>query len=238
MKILIPARFESTRFPGKPLIDLLGKSLIQRVYEKCSVISEKDTYVCTDDDRIYKHCLANNMKVLMTSNKCLTGTDRIYEASTNFDDDIFVNVQGDEPLISPDDILRVLKEYNNNVCCGMCNITNKDDFYNPSIPKVVIDKNKKLLYMSRAAIPTNKKLQFVKAKKQVCIYVFPKKALSEFGNNKYKSYLEEIEDIEILRFIELGYNIQMVDVSTCSVSIDHPSDVDRCINILKEQHNE
>ena len=240
-KIIIPARYKSSRFPGKSLVDLRGKSLIERVWERCCLaLPKEDVFVATEDDSIREHCEERGIQVIMTTDKCLTGTDRVYEASLNIDADLIVNVQGDEPLVSPDDILKVINTYRENptyVCCGMCPISFEDDFRSSSVPKVVTKDNGDLLYMSRAAIPTNKQLGFEKAMKQVCIYAFPQKALKDFGQSKEKSRLEQIEDIEILRFFELGYNIKMVETSQSSIAVDYPKDVERVVKAIEEYEN-
>ena len=101
--VIIPARFQSTRFPGKPLVDIFGKSMIHRVWEKCVEATSHDkVLVATDDQRIIEHCKNNNMEVLLTSNNCLTGTDRLYEVAQKRKTQLYINVQGDEPLISPE----------------------------------------------------------------------------------------------------------------------------------------
>ena len=238
VKIIIPARYESSRFPGKPLADLLGKSLIQRVWERCSLaVPSTDVFVATDDERIRKHCKGLGIQVLMTSSDCLTGTDRVYQACRNIKADVIVNVQGDEPLIRPDDITKIIEAHQDssiNVHCGMCPILSEEDFRSPSVPKVVTRDDGRLLYMSRAAIPTDKNLSFRGAMKQVCIYAFSRKALEDFGGCQRKSALESIEDIEILRFFELGYDIGMVEVSDSSIAVDFPEDIERVNKVIRE----
>jgi len=241
IKIVIPARYKSSRFPGKSLVDLNGKSLIQRVWERCCLaLPKENVFVATEDEVIKNHCEERGIQVIMTTDKCMTGTDRVYEASLNLNADLIVNVQGDEPLISPDDITNVIEKHiasPEKVHCGMCQIFKEEDFRNPSIIKVVTKENNEMILMSRAPIPTTKKSEFKKAMKQVCIYAFPKKALIDFGNSKQKTVLESIEDIEILRFIELGYDIEMVEVSDSSIAVDYPEDVDRVIRAIKEYDN-
>ena len=236
--VVIPARYKSSRLPGKPLVDLLGKSLIHRVWERCCLaVPAKDVYVATDDERISQHCVKFGIGVLMTSQDCLTGTDRVYEASKELDSQIIVNVQGDEPLIRPDDIIRVIEAHKAEpelVHCGMCPIASEEDFRSASVPKVVTRADGRLLYMSRAAIPTDKKLFFRKAMKQVCIYAFSKNHLEVFGQYGHKTPLESIEDIEILRFLEIGYEVGMVEVSDSSIAVDFPEDVERVIRAIRE----
>ena len=235
--IIIPARYTSSRFPGKPLVDILGKSLIQRVWELCCLaIPSRSVFVATESDVIKKHCEELDIQVIMTTSDCLTGTDRVYQASKCVDADFIVNVQGDEPLVSPDDIIKIIKSFHENpdfVHCGMCPILSGKDFHSSSVPKVVTRNDGRLLYMSRAEIPTDKKLSFSKAMRQVCIYAFPQKALKLFGEYNTKSALESIEDIEILRFLELGYEVQMVEVSSSSIAVDYPKDINRVVKVLK-----
>ena len=119
MKIvgMIPARYESSRFPGKPLVQINGKTLIKRVWEKArQAINEEDIYVLTDDQRIEEHCSKEGIKTVMTSTSCLTGTDRVYEASRKVTADIYINIQGDEPLIEPRDIKKVVEDQNLGPC--------------------------------------------------------------------------------------------------------------------------
>ncbi len=229
--IVIPARYNSSRFPGKPLADIKGKSMIFRVWEKClQVAKSKNILVATDDERIMSHCLKNSINAEMTSSECLTGTDRLFEIAKKKKHETYINVQGDEPLISPYDIETVISsslkkpEFTFN---AMCEIKNETDFRNPNIPKVVADKNRNLLYMSRAQIPSNKKLNFVRAMKQVCIYAFPRDILLSFGAQKEKTPLELIEDLEILRLIELGHTVKMVEVSGSSIAVDTKEDLEK-----------
>lgn len=234
--IVIPARYASTRYPGKPLIEIKGKSLIQRVWEKCAeALEPQHVYVATDDDKIAAHCKQNGMQVLMTSSTCLTGTDRVYEASQQLKYDMIINVQGDEPLVTPEDIRKILAvsiRQKSAVVCGMTQISEESDFRSPTVPKVVCNLNGELMYMSRAAIPTSKAFAFKQAHKQVCIYGFPPDLLKVFYKYGRKTPVEEIEDIEILRFVELGHKVQMVPLSTTAIAVDTPEDVTRVVEFL------
>ena len=229
--VVIPARYQSSRFPGKPLADIHGKSMLRRVWDKCiRAASPEKILVATDDDRIKGHCKENGMQVEMTSSSCLTGTDRLYEVALKRKSDIYINVQGDEPLVSPNDIKAVIDASQNEpeiTFNAMCQINEKADFRNPNIPKVVTQKDCRLLYMSRAPIPTNKNLKFEKAMKQVCIYAYPRDVLIAFGSLKEKTPLESIEDLEILRLLELGYKVKMIEVSGSSVAVDTPKDLEK-----------
>ncbi|WP_196892715.1 3-deoxy-manno-octulosonate cytidylyltransferase [Aureivirga marina] len=235
--VVIPARLKSTRFPKKPLIDILGKSMIQRVYEKClEVIPKELVYVATDATEISEHCESLGFNVVLTSEDCLTGTDRIAEFAKVVEADYYINVQGDEPVINSQDIKKVydlISEYNGEIINGYCEIDHEEDFQSVGLPKVVFREDKRLLYMSRAPIPFNKTKEFIKGFRQVCIYAFPKKALENFTQTNGKTLFENIEDIEILRFLELGYDIRMVELSKDSVPVDYPEDLEKVLKILK-----
>lgn len=238
--IIIPARYDSSRFPGKPLVDILGKSMIERVWGQCiKVLSPKNIFIATDSNKIFDHCISKGMQPIMTSNKCLTGTDRVYEASEKIDAKTIINVQGDEPLISPNDLNLVINESRNNpskIINAMCAITDESEFRNLSIPKVIFDQDMKLLYMSRAPIPNNKYNSFEKAWKQVCIYAFPKNYLKIFANYGKRSVIESIEDLEILRFLELGYEVKMIEVSKSSIAVDFEDDVLKVEKAIRERN--
>lgn len=237
--ILIPARYDSSRFPGKPLIDILGQSLIYRVWRQCVRFANwRNVYVVTDDERIKKHCQEHCIQYVMTSKDCLTGTDRIAEAYEKIGEnyETIINVQGDEPLIDPKDILKIANKHSLNkfdVYCGMSKITSEEEFKSPNTIKVVTNFENNLLYASRAGIPTDKKLRFHSAYKQVCIYAFSSWSLNWFHSN-CKSDLEKIEDIEILRFLENDEcKVKMVEVSNSSISVDVPEDVKRVEEIIR-----
>ena len=173
----------------------------------------------------------------MTSSDLLTGTDRVAEAAKFLDYDIFVNVQGDEPLIEPIDILKAIElklKYPEFVINSYCSLADNEDPNNLNIPKVVITDDSNLIYISRAAIPKSKKGDFeLICKKQVCIYSYNKNDLSKFLDYGKKSKVERIEDIEILRFFELNIKIKMFEASKSSLAIDIPEDVARVENELK-----
>ena len=238
--IIIPARYESSRLPGKPLKIIHGTSMLQRTYERCiQALPEQDVYIATDDIKIEKHCKNFDANVLMTATSCLTGTDRIAEASKHIKCDVVINVQGDEPIINPVDIKEVVNatiEHPGEIINGMATITTEDEFLNPSIPKVITRPDGKLLFMSRGAIPTTKRLNFETAWKQICIYAFPVDSLKMFANQKNKTPLEKIEDIEILRFLEMGYDVRMIKLSGTSFAIDTKEDLKKIRKSFKQNN--
>ncbi len=237
--IVIPARFESFRLPGKPLIELCGTPMIVRTYRQCiKACPPEKVYVATDSAQIRTVCEAYGIRVLMTSSKCLTGTDRVAECAQQLDADVFINVQGDEPVFAPQDITALLDaagRHPGEVLNGVCEVHDEEQYRSGSTPKVVMRSDGRLLYMSRAAIPSTKRFQFVKAWRQVCAYAFPRKALEAFSSHGSKTPLEQIEDIEILRFLELGWEVRMIALSSNSVAVDMPEDIERAEKAIRER---
>ena len=239
--IVIPARLKSSRFPGKPLAKICGKPMIYHVWKRCiDSVDKKLVFVATDNTKIINICKKFGIQATITSTKCKTGTDRMYDFSKKINSKIYINIQGDEPLINPKDIKKVIKnclktKNRNSIYNGMCKVTNYKDAYKSQLPKVVFNNKKELLYMSRAPIPNNKKLNNENFYKQVCIYSIPKKLLEIFGKRK-KTYFENIEDIEIIRFLELGFVVKMIELSD-TISVDFPSDIKKVERILQKNKN-
>lgn len=235
--VVIPARYQSSRFPGKPLADILGKPMIQHVWERCCLAVDSSlVYVATDSEKIQEVAIDFGANVIMTSSNCLTGTDRLAEANQQLNCDFIINVQGDEPLIEPKDILAVIDEYIENpdtIVNAMCKIKSEDEFRSFTIPKVVTSKTGQLLYMSRSPIPITKNNSFEFAYKQVCIYAFSREHLKFFYLQKHKTTIENVEDIEILRFIENDISVKMIEVKSSSIAVDVPSDVLKVVGFLK-----
>ncbi len=177
------------------------------------------------------------MNVIMTSASCLTGTDRVAEASRAVEADYYINVQGDEPVFNPKDIskiLEILPKFPGEILNGYCPIKEEGLFLSRNIPKVAFGKDGQLLYMSRAPIPASGKVGLLNAWRQVCVYAFPKEVLLRFGGASAKTPLERIEDIEILRFLEMGVRVRMIELSTDSISVDEPQDVPKVLARLKQ----
>lgn len=237
--VVIPARYQSNRLPGKPLVELCGIPMVIRTYQQCAKACPPERiYVATDDDRIASVCRAHGVRVLMTSPDCLTGTDRVAECANYLDADVFVNVQGDEPVFNPNDLRRMLASidrFPGEVLNGYCRLSQEEAFRSPSTPKVVTRLDGRLLYMSRGAIPTNKLNAFVLGWRQVCVYGFPRDALSAFAARPEKTPLEQIEDIEILRFLELGWEVRMIEMSAASIAVDNPEDIAHAEAAIRER---
>tara|TARA_B110000858_G_scaffold30366_1_gene33145 strand:- start:1878 stop:2624 length:747 start_codon:yes stop_codon:yes gene_type:complete len=237
--IVVPARYNSSRFPGKPLAKIIDKTMIQMVWETCVKASTKENVVvATDDIRIIKHCQDICMNYILTSKNCKTGTDRVIEVSKKTKYDFYINVQGDEPLISENDIKKVIVSFNvnkNYIINCMTKVVNVEEFKNINVPKVVINKNNELLYISRSPIPISKNNKFQKAYKQVCIYCYPREILLLPNIFNKKGRIETIEDIEIIRFLELGYTIKMLELKKSTLAVDTPSDLRRVRKIVKNR---
>ena len=237
--LIIPARYKSTRFPGKPLTPILGKPLIYHVIDKASeVIKKNEIYIATDDDRIKDAVKEYGYNVVMTSSNCLTGTDRVAEASKSIESKYFINLQGDEPLIDSQDLIKAKNkkiEFPNHVINGYTEIKENELVDHTSIPKVVINEKEELIYMSRSRIPgsKNKNVNY-KYLKQVCIYAFNKDELKKFYSRNKKGKLEKIEDIEILRFFEDNIKIKMIRLNSESVAVDEKKDVKKVEKIIKK----
>ncbi|WP_313411267.1 3-deoxy-manno-octulosonate cytidylyltransferase [Sphingobacterium multivorum] len=240
MKILgiIPARYQSSRFPGKPLVEILGKPLIIWVSEIVEKALGKENFVvATEDERILKVVESHGYKAIITSDKHLTGTDRLAEVAQQINADVYVNIQGDEPMIDYRDIIRAVDlkiQYPDFIINAMTSLTDTEDPKNINIPKVLVNKFDELIYMSRLPIPGVKGGQEEPIYlKQVCIYAFTKNELSAYGQTKQKAEYEKFEDIEILRFFDLGYKIKMFYTDNHSLAVDIPEDVEKVEAELK-----
>lgn len=237
--IIIPARYRSSRFPGKPLAMIEGKPMIQWVWEICTRVLHSDrVIVATDDKRIADVCLERGMKYEMTSPDCKTGTDRVAEVARRYPASVYINVQGDEPMMNPEDISKVLEaalEAPEHIYNGMCPVLTEDEFRSKSVPKILSSPEGRLLYATRAPAPGNKQGTFEGAYKQVCVYSFSRSCLDAFTAQQEKTPLEKIEDIEILRFLELGFEVRMVEVSQASIAVDHPEDVSRVVAAMRKR---
>ena len=229
--VVIPARYASSRFPGKPLVPLLEKPMIIWVAELSALaVGSQNVYVATENESIFELVTAAGFNAIMTSDSALTGTNRLAEAAATIDADIFINVQGDEPLADPLDITKIIgqkKAHPDYIINGFSWISDKEDPHSVNIPKVITTEANKLVYMSRNALPGYKDLKNapVRYKKQVCIYAFTRNELLEFKNFGRKSELENAEDIEILRFLDIGKQVLMVETAPGSLAVDVPEDV-------------
>jgi len=205
--------------------------MILWVAELCvEVLPAEFVYIATEDFQIKEIVEKAGFNVVMTSNKCLTGTDRIAEAANQIEADIYVNVQGDEPLLNPTDILSIIeakKKYPNEVINGYCKIGDNEEPESVNIPKVIFNEDQQMVYMSRSLVPGTKTKDLVPPHyyKQVCIYAFNKQELIDYAEFGRKGTLEFYEDIEILRFLDIGVNIRVVETKSVSLAVADHEDV-------------
>ena len=234
---IIPARYASTRFPAKALVDIGGKSMIQRVYEQASKATKlSQVIVATDDERISDHVLSFGGKVVMTSENHQSGTDRCYEAllKTEGNYDYVINIQGDEPFISPEPIDNLANELNGLIeLATLVKVIDSEDLlFNVNVPKAVLNVRREILYFSRQTIPyirNHEKDQWLENHtfyKHIGIYAYRTDVLAALTKLPISS-LEKAEALEQLRWLENGYSIKAVITSDDSHGVDTPEDLDK-----------
>lgn len=236
---IIPARYASSRLPGKPLLNLRGKPMFYWVYLSAKKTNLFDRIIiATDDQRIVDSCLGLGIDVVLTSSKHQTGTDRVAEVAKIIDSDIVVNIQGDEPLIEPSviktavDVLITSK--NLKVVNLMTRINNPIDLINVTVPKVIVDNNHFGLYLSRSPVPYPKSSLDYIYFKQICVYAYKTESLLKFSNYS-KSRNERIEDIEILRLIDNGIKVKFVEVNSDSIAVDTLKDYELVRKLMESR---
>jgi 3-deoxy-manno-octulosonate cytidylyltransferase (CMP-KDO synthetase) len=233
---VIPARFASVRFPGKPLALLKGKTIIRHVYERviCSSLFQ-DVIVATDDDRIAEEVISFNGKYMMTSSHHPSGSDRIAEVIAGLACDLVFNIQGDEPMIETEPLVGLISVFaDSSVQVGslMTTITNPDDLQNSNIVKVVTDNQSKALYFSRSPIPYDRDAnQAAEYFRHIGVYAYRKQPLLDFIKFP-PGKLEQIEKLEQLRFLENGIPIKMVNTAYQGMGIDTTADLLKVEEIL------
>lgn len=234
--IIIPARYESHRLPGKPLVMLKGIPMVIRTALTCiETIGKENTYVATNDSRIEDKCIEYEVNCIRTTSNCLTGTDRVAEAYLRLGKgyETIVNVQGDEPLVLKDNIVKIIEAHKakGGIVTGAAKIETEEDFRSYNIVKFAIS-NETLIYASRAGIPSNKIGEFYEHFCHVPIYAFDEKQLLLFSSRKTKSYLEQIEDVEILRSLELGSKVNISYIDRYYPAVDVKEDIKKVLKFL------
>jgi len=247
--VIIPARLNSTRLPNKVLLDLRGKTVVQRVYEQCCKAKNIDeVYIATDSEEVQKSCLTFTDKVIITDSTHESGTDRIAQASKNIDCDIVVNVQGDEPFIEPTIIEDIVKSFANSTA-SMTSVIHKiktvEDLKNPNVVKVTKDKGNNALYFSRSIIPHHRDEwesllnhhtlipEPLKFYRHLGIYGYTKDFLLTYSKME-QTYLERLEKLEQLRVLENGYKIKMIETNYNSIGIDTQEDYEKALERLND----
>ena len=240
--IIIPARLDSSRLPKKVLLDLKGKTVIQRVYEQCLKVKNVDgVYVATDSIEIKEVCETFTNNVIITKSTHKSGTDRIGEAVSAIDCDIVINVQGDEPFIEPSLIEALVNSFSNSeisMSSAMSKINNVKDLQNTNVVKVVTDLHNNALFFSRSLIPfprdvkeisiANEVLEESQFFRHIGIYGYRKDFLLHFVNLE-QSYLEKVEKLEQLRALENGFKIKMIEANSSLIGIDTQEDYEEAL---------
>jgi 3-deoxy-manno-octulosonate cytidylyltransferase (CMP-KDO synthetase) len=234
--VIIPARFGSTRFPGKPLARISSKSMIQHVYERVMQAQcVSDVWVATDDLRIVQAVTDFGGKACMTSSCHRSGTDRVAELAGKLEADLIVNVQGDEPLIDPRCIDAVVEPFRSEpelmISTLKSSASSPDEFRSPNVVKVVTDRDGYALYFSRSPIPYSIRATSDAGEQQtffkhIGLYVYRKRFLELLPTLK-ESVLEKSEALEQLRFLENGFRIKVVPHEYESIAVDTPADLER-----------
>jgi 3-deoxy-manno-octulosonate cytidylyltransferase (CMP-KDO synthetase) len=239
---VIPARYSSTRFDGKVLADILGKPMIQHVWERARQAKVlDDLIIACDDDRVFETAKGFGARVVRTAKAHTCGTDRIVEIVNPIDVKIVVNIQADEPLIDPmmiDMAARsLLDDPEVSMATLMKKIENTAEIHDPNVVKVVVDRNNFALYFSRAAIPhyaQNSEVKTLLYYKHIGLYSYTKDFLFTYRNLPVSS-LEKIEKLEQLRVLQEGYRIKVVETKAETIGVDTPDDLEKVISHLKNQ---
>lgn len=240
MKILcvIPARYASTRLPGKPLADIVGKPMIQHVYERSAQATiPQQVVVATDDEKVFQAVQQFGGKVVMTSSEHQTGTDRLAEVASKYAEvDVIINVQGDEPLIDPKVIDELAQEFLNDTALQMASvmsIMDSEDYQNPNAVKVVTDLNNNALYFSRSLLPYPRVAGKANVYKHIGIYAYKKDFLLKFAKLE-PTPLEQSESLEQLRALENGYKIKMIKTKSKFIGVDSIEDLQTVNELLRK----
>jgi len=238
---VIPARYKSSRFEGKPLELILGIPMLKRTYQQARKATMlDDIIIATEDQRIVDYCLEEGMRVMMTSADCFTGTDRVAEVAKKLDYDFYINIQGDEPVIDPVVITQLVHEFETfgeqYIAYNLYKvIDDAEEINSNTIIKVIVNEKEELMYMSRLPVPYSKSNVEPAFKQQIPVYGFTRKALEVFSQNSSKTINEQFEDIELLRFVDLGYSLKMSETFAASIAVDVPSDIKK-VECFLESH--
>jgi len=237
--VVIPARLRSSRLPGKPLINICGMSMIERTYRQVlnAINDSSRIYIATDSQKISDHCKSFAENVVITSSQCLTGTDRLAEVSKKVKANIYFNVQGDEPILPAEAILEfihsVLAMGEPIVATAVTKVSDEATYRSLSVPKMVFSKSGLLLYSSRGPIPSSKDGKMPSnTYKHVCMYSFTPESLGMFEAQRQKTRFEDIEDLEINRFLELDIPVQTIEVASSGRAVDTPEDLEYVRQLL------
>ena len=244
--IIIPARYQSSRFPGKPLVSICGKPMLQWVWEICTRVLEPERIVvATDDERIATVCRELGMQCEMTSSDCKTGTDRVAEVARRYPASIYVNVQGDEPLMTGgvvDAVVEALENGNGEVATPVYRLSTADELADSNVVKAVRGAGGRALYFSRSPIPHVREsepgewLNHTPFWGHVGLYAYRRSVLSEYMQLP-EGQLEAVEKLEQLRLLEAGMSILTVEIDYRPHAVDVPSDLEAVLEIMNSSAN-
>lgn len=225
--VVIPARYKSSRLPGKPLVDIAGKPMLLRTVERCyEVMPREKVLVATDDERIAKLCQDHGIRYEMTEDHP-TGTDRVAEIASRIPAKTYINVQGDEPVFNPED-LRLLSETAqqdpSRTYIGYCEMA-EEQWRDTKYTRLLFGLYKQLIYIGRGPMPYGHKGEFSFAYRQVCLHAYSGEALRRFSSLDGKTPIEALEDHEMMRFVELGLPVDVIEMSADSMPVDRESDI-------------
>lgn len=236
---VIPARYKSSRFPGKPLQDICGKPMIWWTYHQAvQAACLTEVYVATEDERVERVCEKLSIPVVMTSDRHENGTERLTEVAQRIIADFYVTIQGDEPVIEPEAVEKVLSIVTGSEDVGCATLKtpykNPVDVINGTTPKVVCDCNDDILLLTRSAVPYPKAALDYVIYKPIGVYAFRRETLLKYAGLK-KASLEKAEDIELLRFIEHGIKVRVKEIASDTIAVDTPKDLERVREIIRRR---
>ncbi len=242
MKIVgvIPARYKSTRFEGKPLAIIHSKPMIYWVYQQVKKVAKLDeVYVATEDQRIVDVCAQYDIACVLTADTHKTGTDRLGEVARKIEADFYVNIQGDEPMIEPETVEAVIDSIfahpDYEVFNTMTPIRDEAEITSNSCVKVVANKNHEVIYFSRSPIPYPKNGQKIQYYRHLGLYGFKRNALMFFANTE-RGPVESIEDVEMMRYLENNIKIYITEVDSRTIAVDHQEDIEKVEQAMHQAH--
>lgn len=237
---ILPARMGSSRFPGKPLAPILGRPMIEHCYRRVQMAKGlHEVLVATCDQEIFDAVTGFGGKAVMTRHTHERASDRVAEVAEKLDADLIVMVQGDEPMVTPGMVEAAIRPFQTSPEIGCVNLTAKieteEEFQDPNTIKVVVDRNWDALYFSREPIPTRRMRPFgrIPAYKQVCIIPFRKEVLLRYTRLE-PTPLEVAESIDMMRFLENGLKVRMVEISEFSHAVDTPADLKKVESLMRD----
>lgn len=225
--IVIPARYKSSRLPGKPLVNIAGKPMLVRTAERCFEVKPRESVlVATDDDRIAEVCEVNGLRYMMTQDHP-TGTDRVAEVASRIKAKTYINVQGDEPVFNPQDLVLLSEETRKDpgqTYIGYCDMP-QWQWRDTKYTRLLFGLEKNLIYIGRGPMPFGHTGEFSFSYRQVCLHAYPGDALAKFHAVEGKTPIEAVEDHEMMRFLELGLPVKVLPMSDESMPVDRDSDI-------------